>query len=164
MIAHYQAIIQRIRLEIEEIERTQAAVQRHWRGAKTSSTDQDAFINSVALNLHSFYSGLERIFELIATEIDGGTLGSEGWHSELIRQMTLDLPNIRPPMLQINTAEQLDDYRKFRHRVRNIYTTHLDPERMSPLVDKLPALWEKTRTELTAFLEFLEQLAQSDSD
>ena len=24
--------------------------------------DQDAYINSVALNLHSFYSGLERLF------------------------------------------------------------------------------------------------------
>jgi len=28
---------------------------------------------------------LERIFELIALELDGGTLGGETWHTELLR-------------------------------------------------------------------------------
>ena len=67
-------------------------------------------------------------------------------------------------MLRQDTAEQLDEYRKFRHRIRNIYTTHLNPKQMEPLIDKLPVFWEKTRSELTTFIEFLEQLAQSDSE
>jgi hypothetical protein len=36
--------------------------------------DQDAFLNSVALNLYSFYNGLERVMEWVALEMDGGTL------------------------------------------------------------------------------------------
>ena len=44
-------------------------------GGAQTAIDQDAYLNSVALNLHSFYSGLERIFELIAQELDGGVRG-----------------------------------------------------------------------------------------
>lgn len=94
----------------------------------------------MALNLHSFYSGLERLFELIALEFDGGLLGGDAWHTELLRQIALDVPDVRPPVLQPNTATQLDEYRKFRHRIRNIYATNLDPDRMAPLVIGLPAL------------------------
>ena len=114
MMARYQTLAQRIRTEIEEIERTQATIQRHWQSARSASVDQDAYLNSVALNLHSWYSGLERIFELIAIELDGGTLGGETWHTELLRQMTLDLPEVRPPVIQKETADRLDEYRKFR--------------------------------------------------
>jgi len=33
--------------------------------------DQDAFLNSVALNLQSFYNGLVRVMEWVALEMDG---------------------------------------------------------------------------------------------
>jgi len=59
--------------------------------------------------------------ELIALELDGGTLGGEAWHTELLRQMALDLPNVRSPVIQRETAMHLGEYRKFRHRIRNIY-------------------------------------------
>jgi hypothetical protein len=41
--------------------------------------------------------------------------------------MSLDVPDVRPPVLQTETAARLDEYRKFRHRIRNIYATNLDP-------------------------------------
>lgn len=162
MIARYQALARRIRVELVELEQTLAAVQRHWDGAKRATADQDAYLNSVALNLHSLYTGLERIFELIAVELDEGPLGGEGWHSELLRQMTLDLPDIRPPVLEQGTAARLDEYRKFRHRVRNIYATEMDPNRMEVLITGLPELWLSIRRELEAFAEFLEQMAHAD--
>jgi hypothetical protein len=95
VIARYQVLSRRIELELEELERTQAAAQRHWQTARTTTIDQDAYLNSVALNLHSFYSGLERIFELIAQELDGGVVGGDAWHTELLRQMALDVPDVR---------------------------------------------------------------------
>ena len=79
----YQALARRIDAEILDLDRTAAAISRHWQKSEKASADQDAYQNSVALNLHSFYSALERILELIATELDGGTLGGEAWHSEL---------------------------------------------------------------------------------
>lgn len=32
-------------------------------------SDQDIYLDSVALNLHGFYSGLERLFELVARHL-----------------------------------------------------------------------------------------------
>jgi len=118
MTARWKALAQRIRVEIDELERTVSAVTRHWQRAKAATEDQDAFLNSVALNLHSFYNGLERVMELVALEMDGGTLGGEAWHAELLRQMALELPSVRPAMLSPDTGQRLDEYRKFRHRVR----------------------------------------------
>ena len=66
MIVRWKTLAQRIRIEIDELERTISTVARHWEHAKAVTENQDAFLNSVALNLHGFYNGLERMMELIA--------------------------------------------------------------------------------------------------
>jgi hypothetical protein len=158
----YRLLAQRIRDEAAEIDQTISAVSRHWKQFKKVRVDQDAYLNSVALNLHSFYSGVERILELVAVEIDGGALGGEAWHAELLRQMTLNVPKVRPPVLNQKSGAWLDEYRKFRHRVRNIYATNLVPDRMKPLVQDLPTGWRRVRHELVAFADFLEELAKAE--
>jgi len=47
MIARYQTLARRIQLEIEELERTQAVIERHWQTARRTTTDPDAYLNSV---------------------------------------------------------------------------------------------------------------------
>jgi hypothetical protein len=162
VIARHEALRRRVQLELDHIGKALPAIHRHWQKAKTGGPDQDAYINSVALNLHSFYSALERLFELIAIELDGGPLGGDSWHTELLKQMALDLEDIRPPVLGSETAARLDEYRKFRHLVRNIYTTNLDIKRIDHLLENLPGLWEQLRQELNAFLQFLGAIARAD--
>ncbi len=153
-----KALARRIHLEVDELDRTVAVVTRHWKQVISANKDQDAFLNSVALNLHSFYNGLERIMELVAIEMDGGTLGGETWHTELLNQMVFELPAVRPALLSSEIAHSLDEYRKFRHRVRNIYTTQLDAGRMHHLAEHLPSTWQQVRAELEKFADFLDQL------
>lgn len=164
MIARYQTLRQRIQHEHQEIDHTVSVIQRHWEKAKSADEDQVAYVNSVALNLHGFYAGLERIFQLIAIELDGATLGGEAWHSELLQQMTLDIPEVRPPALEPETARRLDEYRKFRHLIRNIYATNIDPARVQNLVTKLPSLWTDIQHDVDAFVDFLAELAQADEE
>lgn len=165
MMVQYVTLAQRIRQEIKDIERVVTAAQRHWQGFQAEADDQDVYLNSVALNLHSFYTGLERVFELIATELDGGTLGKdEAWHVNLLRQMTLELPGVRPAVLRQGTESQLNEYRRFRHLIRNIYTTALDPKRMIHLIDALPQVWQQVGQELAAFNTFLADLSRADEE
>jgi hypothetical protein len=145
---------------LTDLDRTQEAARRHWGWAQTAADHQDAYLNSVALNLHAFYSGLERLFDMIATDVDGGRPGGSDWHVELLRQMTLDLGVVRPPVMRRETWIALDDYRRFRHLIRNIYATNLDPSRVGTLVTGLSRLWEGLQTELETFAAFLDAVDQ----
>jgi hypothetical protein len=126
------------------------------------TVDQDVYLDSVALNLHAFYAGLERLFELIAGQVDGGKLGGAAWHVELLRQMSVSLERVRPAVISPASVAALDEYRKFRHLVRHVYAINLDPERMEALMNSLAPTWEKVQSELLAFADFLEQLARAD--
>jgi len=53
----------RIREELVELAQIVDRVQEGWQRAQQSG--DDLYIDSVALNLHGFYGGLERLFELI---------------------------------------------------------------------------------------------------
>jgi hypothetical protein len=55
----------------------------------------------------------------------------------------------------------LDEFRRFRHLVRNVYVFNLVPQKMSPLMVALPGLWQQLHAELSAFAGFLEEVGKS---
>ena len=52
---------ERIGQELEDVERTVQIAPAAWGGARHFPDQQEHFLNSLALTLHSFYNGLERI-------------------------------------------------------------------------------------------------------
>jgi hypothetical protein len=58
------------------------------------------------------------------------------------------------------TIAALDEYRRFRHVVRNVSTFEFDPMRIEQLVVKLRPAFLRARAELEAFAVFLEGLAE----
>ncbi len=84
--------------------------------------------------LHDFYTGIEKIFESIAKEIDNRIPMGEEWHSELLRQMTLDIPGLRPPVITANTEKKLREYLGFRHLFRKRYGLELDWQKLKKLL------------------------------
>lgn len=117
----------RIRNEIESIDHIVKRSCKAWQKAKKATLDQDIYLDSVALNLHGFYSGIERLFELIARHIDHDKPSSKTWHQDLLKLVSKDVPRIRPAVISDNTAFRLDKLLRFRHLVRNIYTTNIVP-------------------------------------
>lgn len=87
----YLELAQRIYSEIPDLEHTINRALRAWSKVKKKSHEQDIYLDSVALNLHSFYSGLEHIFELIARHIDQAFPTGETWHRDLLHQMACDV-------------------------------------------------------------------------
>ena len=162
MIPGYQVLAVRIRAEVEDLDRSLRRAERAWQAARRAGSDQDMFVDSAALNLHGWYAGVERLFEIIALQLDGSLPKGEAWHRDLLGQMTLDLPGLRPPVISAAVAQLLDEYRRFRHVVRNIYAESLDPLRVGELVEKLPTLWDRLKSELIGFAEFLEGVSGAD--
>jgi hypothetical protein len=78
------------------------------------------YLDSVALNLHGFYTGIERLFELIARHIDESVPSDKNWHRSLLKQMTENYKNYRPAVISQSIFFELDEFRRFRHVVRNV--------------------------------------------
>jgi hypothetical protein len=158
--ALYEELVERIRGEVSDLERVVQRALRAWSQAQRASGEQ-AYLDSVALNLHGFYSGLERLFEVIARHVDRTLPTNETWHRDLLQQMTHDLADVRPGVIGRDNALVLDEFRRFRHLVRNVYTMNLMPDKMAGLMSALPGLWSRLHAELLAFADFLEDLAQA---
>lgn len=147
-------LAKRIRNELPEIEHT---LNRATEGVKRAKqTGDDYYLDGVALNLHSFYSGIERIFELIAANIDDILPEGENWHQILLKQMAEEMTEVRPAVISDSVRLGFDEYRGFRHVVRNVYTYKFDSARIEKLTEKAGPLFARLREELLAFADFLE--------
>jgi hypothetical protein len=148
-------LVERIHLELEEIPHVLLRMNEGWERARRSNDDY--YLDGVALNLHGFYMGIERILTRIAETIDGTLPHGEGWHLLLLEQMMKEVSGIRPAVISAETGTKLDEYRKFRHVVRNVYTRNFDPVKLGKLVNSAPELFAQAKAELLAFASFLEQ-------
>ncbi|MCS6936014.1 MAG: hypothetical protein NZ610_05150 [Candidatus Bipolaricaulota bacterium] len=161
MSESYRVVAGRIRRELSDLERVVSRAERALATARQDPERQDLYLDSAALNLHDFYAGLERLFALIASSIEGSLPTGHDWHRELLRQMTSPVPQIRPAVLSPEVSKELEEYLGFRHVVRNIYAFEFDLERIARLVQRLRSVFERVQTELLAFADLLEQIAQS---
>ncbi len=158
MIEDYRVVSARIRQELKELEQVTLRAERAIAAAKRQTADQDLYIDSAALSLHDFYSGLERIFHYIASSVDASVPAGHEWHRELLRQMSLDIPKLRPVVLSQENVDTLSEYLAFRHVVRNVYAFQFDPVRVERLVSGLPTVISKVKASLDSFASFLEQI------
>jgi len=90
-------LAQRLVDELIELGQVVQRAQEGWRRAQQSS--DDFYLDGVALNLHSFYGGLERLFELIAATVDIALPQGANWHQVLIEQMAAEVPGVRPAVI-----------------------------------------------------------------
>lgn len=159
----YTELSIRIMGELADIDRSVEKALKSWKLAKSAEDHRDIYLDSVALNLHSFYSGIERIFELIVRHVDGVEIEKgEIWHRELLSKVSKEANEVRPAVIGKQSFDILDEFRRFRHLVRNVYAANLDLKKMSGLLDELPDLWLKVRDELKAFGNFLKALASEN--
>lgn len=105
--------------------------------------------------LHDFYSGIERVFVRIAEELNGGVPQGEQWHRQLVKDMSLEIPGVRPTVIDEELARSLGDFRRFRHVFRNVYGFALEDQRMRPLEERLPAVLAAFRQQVGEFLAWI---------
>ena len=83
-------------------------------------------IGSLAMMLHSFYNGLEKIFSRIARKIDTKLPDGMEWHKELLELMAIQTEKREHTVLSENTCDELKEYLGFRHFIRHSYAFDLN--------------------------------------
>jgi len=101
--------------------------------------------------LHSFYNGLENIFEIIAKNIDGVVPNGNKSHQELLHQMASENGK-RNEILNDGLYLKLREYATFRHFYRHAYSFQLNWEKMNPLIDNLQTVWNEVKLNLENFI------------
>ncbi|BCV21439.1 hypothetical protein [Moorella sp. Hama-1] len=148
----------RIRQELENMACLEAELASKGLIAKNKNTavpfpnGDSFFLRATGSVLHDFYVAVENIFKTIAREIDQSLPNDPEWHRQLLVQMTLDLPELRPHVIRKETAILLDEYRGFRHVFRNVYGFNLAADRLARLVQKSPETLAAFRQDLQLFL------------
>jgi predicted nucleotidyltransferase len=152
-MATYAPLIGLIQQNLDELAQLTTSAQRLL--LKFQQTQDEDYLGTLALDLHSFYSGAERIFQEIDQTVDGSLPDRSDWHRRLLRQMSAEIPDARPPVISQHTRNLLDDYCAFRHVVRNIYTFNLRPDRLQPLVETLPDTFNALKRDCDEFCHYL---------
>jgi hypothetical protein len=70
MIPRYRLLAARIRTELRSLERSVDQAEGALARAEQRPADQSYFAAAVAFELHSFYAGLERLFEVIGNDVE----------------------------------------------------------------------------------------------
>ncbi len=157
-IALLKKLIADIKKDLEAVDNLTEKIQNNGKEIinKTGPVEEKQ-IMLLAAYLHHFYTGIEAIIERVAGEIDGGTGKRGDYHRELLRSMTLEIEGIRPPVITDDLAEELDDYRKFRHLFRHAYAGEMRWKKMSHLVENAGVVAARFEASMKKFIGFLEQ-------
>ncbi|UCH95614.1 MAG: hypothetical protein JSV88_01875 [Candidatus Aminicenantes bacterium] len=113
--------------------------------------------------LHSFYNGLEKIFLVIAKNIDNKMPDDSKWHKTLLLQMTIDNESMCK-VLSHEMKDRLLDYLAFRHFFRHTYSFRLDWEEMEDLIKSISDVWRKFKSEIAGFLKRMRNSESSTQD
>ena len=144
-------LIEDIKIEMENLER----LKHEMKILLEKIGVQPGFveIRAAASILHDFYSGVEKIFERIAINIDKSLPKGENWHIELLSQMAKPFPKIREPVISESLFQNLKEYLKFRHLFRYLYGFELKWERFKELCIKLEDILSNLKSEVERFLK-----------
>jgi hypothetical protein len=76
--------------------------------------------------------------------------------------MNLEIPGIRPKLIDEELYRLFDDFRAFRHKFRHLYSFELDWERECMVARKLPRTAKKFKVQVRGFLKELEQVDKTE--
>ncbi len=147
-----------VELELKYMAQLRTEMERVDRLIAASPQLADILCENQALKLHNFYTGCERIFRLVAADLNGDFPGGYDWHKRLLKRMAVAYEG-RPALLSEQTVHALEKYLAFRHVVRNIYGYELETERVRQLVAEQASVWNQFRDEVQAFVTWLRQTA-----
>jgi hypothetical protein len=96
---------------------------------KTSSGNEGC-----AHHLCRLFNVVEQMSLRIAKAFENNIDDDRGWHAELIRRMSIAIPEVRPALFSDEVIQPLRELRAFRHVFTHAYDLQLDPEKLRLLL------------------------------
>jgi hypothetical protein len=117
-------------------------------------------LESCAFHLTRCYNVIEQMALRVAKAFENSIDDEKGWHTGLIRRLSIRIQGVRPPLFAEDIRQPLQELKDFRHVVVHAYELELDPEKLALILkyarlvtDRLPALVR----------EFIETVAREQS-
>ena len=108
-------------------------------------------LNAIASILHSYYCGIESIFNMIYKASYGKTLTGNMWHSDLFTDMFAKTDK-HSAVLPQELFVPLKEYLGFRHVFRHSYGYELDWTKLAPLFSNLSENWKLVKLNIEHFI------------
>lgn len=149
-------------LLLDELRQDWAAVAEHARELSDLRADWAAVASDrlrVVMScvlVHGWYTGLEMIFERVARRLDQDVPRGEQSHKELLHQMTIELPGLRPAVISDQAEVELRQVLKFRHFFRHAYAVPYDPAKVLAEVDRVVRLHASLERDLASLKRFID--------
>lgn len=157
----FLTLMQELDGDISEIKRLEAINIRAWVRIKEGATDILDY-GALAFTIHNIYSVLENYFLRISRFFENN-LPADSWHKTLIERMALEIPSVRPALIDDNELKNLIiELLRFRHKFRNLYGENLKPENtaavqrtLTNVLKELPDVHGMFRAKLSQIAEKL---------
>ena len=120
---------------------------------------------ALAYTIHNIYGVIEGYCLRVARFYENGLEG-DSWHADLLRRMTLAIPELRPALLDRDLWYLLDDLRAFRHKFRHLYARPIEPKRVAAVQEQVhPAVsgFERAHAQFRAALEEIRERLTGDT-
>jgi hypothetical protein len=165
------------RASLAELARLRAELAANRAAMRRALADVEAVLSSwggqvpdrahlalAAVALHGWYGGLEAVLERAVRAIDGAVPAGDAWHRELLSQAMVEVPGVRPAILERTLFPQLVGLLEFRHFFRHAYGVELDPSKLRENLQRAAAIAPEVDVRLDRFEAFLEQAMRSLRD
>jgi len=108
-------------------------------------------IESAGYWIHNLYCAFEDLFKLVSAFWENSLKDNGDYHVNLLKRMMIEIEEIRPSLLSLESYEYLNELRGFRHVFRHAYVYGLDDERVLYLIRKTMSKKTMVLTDLREF-------------
>ena len=110
-------------------------------------------LEATAHYLMRFYNIIEQMALRVAKAFENNIDDEKGWHSELMRRMTLTISGVRPALFSAELANPLQKLRGFRHVLVHAYDLEIDPDLLALQLKFARQVREALRGAVRGFVE-----------
>lgn len=116
---------------------------------------------ALGFTIHSMYGVAENYFLRVSKYFENG-LPPDRWHRALVEKMALDIPGLRPALLEdVSDFRDAMELMKFRQRFRNLYGEDLDPDKTAAVQERAERYFGRFQAIHGSFKERLLAIAES---